>query len=391
MNRQNQRSFVVSLVPVALALGTVAAGCREAHTAPAIPLPAVTVAVVQEHKVAEWDEFIGRFDAVESVEIRPRVSGTIERVAFQEGKEVHKGDLLFQIDPKPYQAELERAEAGLAQARSAAALATLSLERSKQLIAAEATTREDFENRTSGAERGSAAVSAAKAAVATARLNLEWTKVRSPLRGRVGRAEITAGNLVQVGMPRLTSVVSLDPIYVYFDADERSYLKIVEHRRNSRDARTPVVMGMADEDGRFPHRGYLDFIDNQLDPRTGTVRARAVFTNKEQRFSPGLFARIKILDSKEYLAPVVSDRAIGTDQDKKFVLVLQDDNTLLYRPVELGRLIDGYRVINAGLKPQEKIVINGLQRVRPGAKVLATMAPMLAEADTAQAASASAH
>jgi membrane fusion protein, multidrug efflux system len=389
----NARNHIVLIpaIPMALALGAATTGCREAHTAPAIPLPAVTVARVEEQKVAEWDEFIGRFDAIESVEIRPRVSGTIERVAFQEGKEVRKGDLLFQIDPKPYQAELARAEAGLAQARSAAALASLSLERSKRLIAAEATTREDFESRTSGAERGTAAVSAAEAAVATARLNLEWTKVRSPIRGRVGRAEITSGNLVQVGVSRLTSVVSLDPIFVYFDADERSYLKMVEHRRESREARTPVVMGMSDEDGRFPHRGYLDFVDNQIDPRTGTVRARAVFANKDQRFSPGLFARIKILDSKEYLAPVVSDRAIGTDQDKKFVLVLQDDDTLGYRPVELGRLFDGYRVIKSGLKAQEKIVINGLQRVRPGAKVLATMAPMLAEADTAQAIPANSH
>lgn len=377
------QSFVM-LAAAALSAGSL--GCREAHTAPAIPLPSVTVAVVEQHKVAEWDEFIGRFDAVESVEIRARVSGTIEHVAFHEGKEVRKGDLLFQIDPRPYQAELARAEAELAQARSTAALAALSLERAKQLIAAEATTREDFENRTSGAERGRAAVSAAEAAVAAARLNLEWTKVRSPIRGRVGRAEITAGNLVQVGASRLTTVVSLDPIYVYFDADERSYLKIVEHRRRaSGDTHTPIVMGMADEDGRFPHRGTLDFVDNQLDPRTGTVRARAVFSNKEQKFTPGLFARIKILDSSEYLAPVVNDRAIGTDQDKKFVLVLQDDNTVAYRPVELGRLVDGYRVIKAGLKPAEKIVIKGLQRVRPGTRVAATTEPMLAEADTAQA------
>ena len=381
MNRLN----VVSRAVFGASL-LIVAGCRVAHTAPAVPLPTVTVAEVEERKIAEWDEFIGRFEAVESVEIRPRVSGTIEHVAFQEGKEVRKGDLLFQIDPRPYRADLARAEAELDQARSAAVLAKSSLERSKRLIAVDATTREDFESRTAGAERGSAAVSAAQAAVTSARLNLEWTQIRSPIRGRVGRAEITVGNLVQAGASRLTSVVSLDPIYVYFDADERSYLKLVAHRGLSRNPHTPIVMGMADEDGAFPHHGYLDFIDNQLDPRTGTVRARALFANKEQHFAPGLFARLKVLDSNEYLAPVVNDRAVGTDQDKKFVLVLKDDNTVDYRPVELGRLVDGYRVVKSGLKAHERIVVNGLQRLRPGAKVVATPGPMLAEADPAQSA-----
>jgi len=374
MNRLNGLSRVV------FGAWLLAAGCRVGHTAPAVPLPAVTVAEVEERKIAEWDEFIGRFDAVESVEIRARVSGTIERVAFQEGKEVRKGDLLFRIDPRPYQADLARAEAELAQARSTAVLAKSSLERSKALIAAEATTREDLESRTAGAERTSAAVSAARAAVTSARLNLAWTEVRSPIRGRVGRAEITVGNLVQAGASRLTSVVSLDPIYVYFDADERSYLKLVAHRGLAGNPRTPIVMGMADEDGTFPHHGYLDFIDNQLDPRTGTVRARALFANKDQRFAPGVFARLKVL------APVVNDRAVGTDQDKKFVLVLKDDNTVEYRPVELGRLVDGYRVVKGGLKAHEKIVVNGLQRLRPGAKVIATAGPMVAKAEPAQSA-----
>ncbi len=358
-----------------------ASGCRVAYTAPAAPLPAVTVAEVEEHKVADWDEFIGRFDAVNSVEIRPRVSGTVERVLFQEGKEVRKGDLLFQIDPRPYRAALARAQAELAEARSTATLATRSLDRSKHLIAADATTRADFDDHTAGSERAEAAVNAAEAAITMARLNLEWTQVRSPIRGRVGRAEITTGNLVQAGASRLTTVVSSDPIYVYFDADERSYLRMVAHQRASKDEHIPIVMGMADEEARFPHQGHLDFIDNRLDPSTGTVRARAVFTNKDQRFTPGLFARLKVLDSNEYLAPVVNDRAIGTDQDKKFVLVLKHDSTVEYRPIELGRLVDGYRVVTKGLEPHEKIVVNGLQRVRPGAKVAATLGPMLAQAE----------
>ena len=389
MTRLNFMVRVLFLVSTVSFVSVPSSGCRVAHTAPAAPAPAVTVAEVEERTIADWDEFIGRFEAVGSVEIRPRVSGTIERVAFHEGKEVHKGDLLFQIDARPYRAELERAKAQLAQARSAAALAARTLDRSKQLLAAEATTRQEFENRTAGAEGSTAAVSAAVAAVTSARLSLEWTQVRSPITGRVGRAEITLGNLVQAGASRLTSVVSIDPIYVYFDADEHSYLKISAHRSASKGLRTPIVMGMADENGAFPHQGTLDFVDNQLDPRTGTARARAVFPNKDERFAPGLFARLKVLDSSDYRATVVSDRAVGTDQDKKFVLVLKDDSTLEYRPIQLGRLVDGYRVVESGLKAREKIVVNGLQRVRPGAKVVATMAPMVAQADPTAAKSAS--
>jgi RND family efflux transporter MFP subunit len=353
--------------------------CREGHGAPAAPLPAVTVAEVEERQVADWDEFVGHFAAVDSVEIRPRVAGTIDRVAFKAGATVHKGDLLFQIDPRPYQAEVAHADAELAQARTTAKLAASSLERAKQLIAADATTREDFETRTAGAERGSAAVSAAAAAVTRARLNLAWTQIRSPIAGRVGRAEITVGNLVQAGASRLTTVVSLDPIYVDFDADERSFLQLAAQRRASGGAPTPIVMGMSDEEGKFPHQGTLDFLDNQLDPHSGTVRARAKFANPDQRFAPGAFAHLKVMGSREYLAPVISDRAIGTDQDKKFVFVLNTDSTLAYRPVELGRLVDGYRVVKSGLRAHEKIIVNGLQRVRPGAKVMATPGPMLAE------------
>jgi RND family efflux transporter MFP subunit len=323
-------------------------GCREARTAPALPAPPVTVAEVEQRTITEWDEFIGRFEAVESVEIRPRVSGYIDRVAFAEGKEVRKGDLLFQIDPRPYQAELARAEAELAQARSAGGLAARNLERSKTLAAGEAISHEELDNRGAVAERGAAAIRAAQAAVASARLNLEWTRVRSPIRGRVGRAEVTVGNLVQAGAaPRLTTVVSLDPMYVYFDADERSYLKYVAHRGSGR---APVAMGMANDDGAFPYQGHLDFVDNQLDPRSGTVRARAVFSNKDQRFTPGLFARLRLFGTVEY------------------------------RPIQLGRVVDGYRVVSSGLKPGEKIVVNGLQRVRPGMKVTPTAGPMLAQA-----------
>jgi RND family efflux transporter MFP subunit len=360
----------------------VVVGCSQAPAAVAPPPPTVTVANVEEREVPDWDEFIGRLEAVDSVEVRSRVSGYVERATFKEGKEVRKGDLLFQIDPRPYQAELARAEAELAQARSAAALAARTIERSRPLIAAGAMTREEFDNRSAADERGAAAVRAAEAAVATARLNLEWTQVRSPIRGRVGRAEITAGNLVQAGGQRLTTVVSLDPIYLSFDADERSYLKYIARRaEGAGERRVPVEMGVANEDGSFPHRGFLDFIDNRLDPGSGTARARAVFSNRDELFAPGLFARVRLFGGNEARAvTVVSDRAVGTDQDKKFVLVLKPDSTVEYRPIQLGRLVDGYRVVTGGLKAGEAIVVNGLSRVRPGMKVSATRGPMLASA-----------
>ena len=373
---------------IALALSPVLAlGCGQAPPPPAPPPPAVTVAVVEQHDVTEWDEFVGRLEAVESVEIRPRVSGTIERVLFVAGKEVRKGELLFQIDPRPYQADVARAEAELAQARSATALAARNLERSRMLAAGDAISREDLDNRVAAAERGAAAVRVAQAALATARLNLEWTRVRSPIRGRAGRAEVTAGNLVQAGgATRLTTVVSLDPIYASFDADERSYLRYAARGGGGpRDQRTPILLGTAGEGGSFPHEGTVDFFDNQLDPRTGTVRARAIFANRDHLFAPGLFARLRLVGGAAHPATVVSDRAVGTDQDKKFVLVVKPDSTVEYRPIELGRLIDGYRVVAGGIKPGERIIVNGLQRVRPGMRVTATAAPMLADARGANA------
>ncbi len=373
------------------------AGCRgpaQASAAGTPPPPAVTVAAAQQRTITDWDEFIGRLEAVDSVEIRPRVSGYVERVVFNAGEEVRKGDVLFEIDRRPYRAELSRAEAELTQARSAAALAGRALQRSKQLAAGEAISREDLDIRTAAAERATASVRAAEAAVAMARLNLEWTRVRSPIQGRVGRAEVTVGNLVQAGgTTRLTTVVSQDPIYASFDADERSFLRYAAKTEGNRDGklggkpgggprdrRARVLLGTASEGDAFPHEGTIDFFDNQLDPRTGTVRARAVFSNKDHLFTPGLYARLKLVGGAAYQATLVNDRAIGTDQDKKFVLVVKPDSTVEYRPVQLGRLVDGYRVVAAGIQPGEKVVVNGLQRVRPGMRVTATAVPMLADA-----------
>jgi RND family efflux transporter MFP subunit len=358
-------------------------GCAAKPAAAPLP-PAVTVAPVLERDITEWDEFSGRLEAVNEVEIRPRVSGYIKRVAFAEGKEVRRGEVLFEIDPRPYQADLARAQAQLEQARTAAQLAGREVERARRLVDVQAISREEFDTRTSAEANGSASVRAYEAAVETARLNLEWTRVRSPIAGRVGRAEVTAGNLVQAGPPTatlLTNVVSLDPIYAYFEGDEQTYLKYAGlaragSRPSSRDARNPIYMGLSNEEG-FPHQGYVDFVDNQLNPQTGTIRARAVFSNKERRFTPGLFARIKLVGSGRYHAMLVQDRAVGTDQDKKFVLVLKPDSTVEYRSVQLGRLVDGLRVVTSGLKSGDRIVINGLQRTRPGMKVTTTLAAMV--------------
>src|ERR687889_601635 len=319
------------------------------------PLQAVTVAPVPEREVAEWDEFSGRLEAVDQVEIRPRVSGYIQRVTFTEGREVRKGEVLFQIDPRPYQAELARAEAELERAKSAASLAASDVQRADKLVKAQAISREEFDSRTSAEAQGGASVKAAEAAVETARLNLEWTRVRSPIAGRVSNALVTEGNLVQASPSTLlTTVVSLDPMYVYFDSDEQTYLRYAAQARNQganwRVARLPVYLGLANETG-YPHEGRLDFVDNQVDPRTGTIRTRAVFSNKARALTPGLFARVKLVGTKTKKAKLVRDAAIGTDQDRKFVLVVG---------------------------PGEKVVANGLMRVRPGMKVAPTLTEMTA-------------
>jgi multidrug efflux system membrane fusion protein len=365
------------------------AGCG-AKSADPPPPPAVTVAPVLARDINEWDEFTGRLQAVDEVEIRPRVSGYIKRVTFPEGKEVRKGEVLFEIDARPYQADLARAEAQLEQARTASELAAREVQRAQRLVSVKAISQEEFDSRTSAQANGLASVRAAEAAVQTARLNLGWTQVRSPIAGRVSNAQVTAGNLVQAGPPTatlLTTVVSLDPIYAYFEGDEQTYLKYTSLARSgarpsSRDVRNPIYMGLANEEGQFPHKGYVDFVDNRLDPETGTIRARAVFSNKDRLFTPGLFARMKLVGSGRYHAALVLDRAIGTDQDKKFVLVLKPDKTVEYRSVQPGRLVDGLRVISSGLKGGEQIVINGLQRVRPGMKVTPTVASMEPDSTT---------
>ncbi|MBC7945004.1 MAG: efflux RND transporter periplasmic adaptor subunit [Burkholderiales bacterium] len=353
------------------------------------PPPQVSVATVIEKEVNEWDEFTGRLQAIERVEIRPRVSGYIERLNFTQGAEVRKGDLLFEIDPKPAQAELARAQAELARAETRADLARSELVRADKLHKARAISQQEYDQWTNGRQDSVAAVKAAEAMVRIARLNLDYTKIRSPIDGRTSFAEVTVGNLVtggNSGAPAtlLTSVVSIDPIYAYFEGDEQIYLKYAElgrsgERASSRTTKNPIYLGLANEQGH-PHQGYVDFVDNALNPETGTIRARAVFDNKERKFTPGLFARLKLVGSGTYQAILINDRAVGTDQSKKFVLVVGADNKAVYREVKLGPMIDGLRVVRQGLKGDEVIVVNGLQRVKPGDAVTPQQVTML-EAD----------
>jgi RND family efflux transporter MFP subunit len=377
---------LLGLIPLALFL----AACSPKPPA-SPPPPAVTVAPVLERDVAEWDEFSGRLEAVDQVEIRPRVSGYIKRLTFTEGREVRKGEVLFEIDPRPYQADLDRAQAQLEQARTAADLAQREVARAEKLVNVQAISREEFDSRTSAQANSVAAVRAAEAAVETARLNLSWTQVRSPIAGRVSRAEVTEGNLVQAGPPTatlLTTVVSLDSIYLYFDSDEQTYLRYTGRAadggtRGWQSASLPVYLGLANETG-FPHEGRLDFVDNRIDPASGTIRTRAIFPNHDRRFTPGLFARVKLVGSKSVPTLLVRDAAIGTDQDRKFVLVLGKGDSLAYRPVEIGRLADGLRIVRSGVQAGDEVVVNGLMRVRPGIKVTPTVVAMVPDSSGAR-------
>jgi len=359
-----------------LLVAALVAGCAPKPPAPPPP-PGVTVAPVLQRDVADWDEFSGRLEAVDQVQIRPRVSGYIKRLTFTEGREVRKGEVLFEIDPRPYQADLDRAQAQLEQARTAADLAAREVGRAEKLVDVQAISREEFDSRTSAQANSVAAVRAAEAALETARLNLGGTKVRSPIAGRVSRAEVTEGNLVQAGPPDatlLTTVMSLDSIYLYFDSDEQTYLRYsgraaAEGAHSLHSARLPVYLGLANETG-FPHEGRLDFVDNRIDPASGTIRTRAILSNRDRRFTPGLFARVKLVGTQRAPALLVRDAAIGTDQDRKFVLILGKGDSLQYRPVELGKLSDdGLRIVRTGLAAGDKVVVNGLMRVRPGMKV----------------------
>jgi RND family efflux transporter MFP subunit len=372
------RRLSLSAIGTAIACSALSiGGCGKSGAgAQAPPPPQVSVATVLERRVKDWDEFTGRFQAVETVEIRPRVSGYIDQVAFKEGGLVKRGDLLFVIDPRPYKADYDRAAADLKRYKTALDLARIEAARVQRLRDSGAVSQEELDERVSTVAQGEANAAGAEAALEAASLNLSFTRVVSPIAGRVSRAEVTRGNLVTGGTNGgtfLSSVVSMDPIYLYFDADEQAYLRNTQlardgERQSLHEAPIPVNVGLANEDD-FPHAGTLDFVDNQLNPQTGTIRTRAVLENKEGLFTPGLFARVQLLGRGDYDAILVDDRAVNTDQNQKYVLLLGADNKVEYRKVKLGRVVDGLRVVREGLKAGDVIVVNGAQRVHPGVTV----------------------
>lgn len=365
----------MTLASSTLALSLLAA-CSEPsapaqQTAP--PAPVVSVAPAIRQTVFDWNEFTGRLEAPETVELKPRVSGVVDKVLFDEGAFVQQGTPLFQIDPRPFQAEVDRLTAEVASARSQLGLAERDLQRATSLNARNAVSAEALDNRQAQRDQAASRLKALQAALNLAQLNLDFTRVEAPISGRVSRALVTEGNYVSAGQTGLTSLVFTDKVYAYFDADEQTFLKFRQHHADG--AQVPVFMQLANE-SEFPHQGQIDFMDNRLNPQTGTIRARAVFDNRDGRFTPGLFARLKLAVSGRYEAVLINDRAVGTDLSNQFVLVVNGANEVSYRPVTLGSRLQGLRVVKDGLQDGEHIVVNGLQRVRPGSQVQPQTVPM---------------
>ena len=371
--------LVAGLAVVVILVALVGCTSEAAPVDASPPPPEVSVATVLGKPVRHWDDFTGHVAAVEAVEIRPRVSGYVERVAYQEGQEIDKGDLLFVIDPRPYQASLAQAQARLARAQSESKLANSQDRRAQALVEARAISREEFEARKAAVAQADAAVRAARAEVAAASLELQFTEVRSPIDGRAGRAMATTGNLAQADTTLLTTVVSQDPVYVNFETDEQSFLRYGEMaRRGERASSSNLVrIGLANESG-YPHEGVVDFIDNRVDPTTGTIRARAVLPNPDRTFTPGLFARVRLQGSGEIESMLIDARAVLTDQDRKYVYVLGPDNRAVRKDILTGRVVElndtgavrRLQVIESGLEPTDQVIVHGVQKIfMPGMPV----------------------
>jgi RND family efflux transporter MFP subunit len=366
----------LSLLTVGASVLVLLSGCGRSEAPPPPSKPAVTVANVEQKDIVEWDEFTGRTEAVESVEVRPRVSGFIREIHFQSGQLVKKGDVLFVIDPRWHQADFNRLQAEAEGARVQLDNAKREADRTEKLLANRAISAEESDARVARYQEAKAALLGAEAARDYAKLDLEFTQVRAPIDGRVSRAMFTDGNYVTGGSGEgtlLTTIVSVDPVYVYADIDEDTLLKfnaLVAARKIETNAagQTPVQLQLDDEQG-FPHTGYIESFDNHLDANTGSILLRAVFANPDGRMVPGLFARIRLPASEKHAAFLVTERAIATDQAQKYVLTLTPSNTVAYQAVELGPVVEGKRVIRSGLHAGDKIVVNGLQRVRPGMAV----------------------
>lgn len=369
--------------------GLTASHAESPGAAGAPPAMPVSVATVVQQDVALWDEFSGRLEAVQRVDVRPRVAGALQAVHFREGALVKQGDLLFTVDPAPFAADVDRAEAQVVAAQARVSYTRSEMERATRLWDERAIAQREHDERQNAQREADANLRAAQAALQTARLNLGYTQVRAPVAGRVGRIEVTVGNLVAsgAGAPVLTTLVSVSPIYASFDTDEQIVARALDGLRTGKSARTliesiPVQMGTGTA-GSTPHTGHLQLIDNQVDARSGTVRVRAVFDNADGALMPGQFARIRMGQVKSTQAVLINERAVGTDQNKKYVMVVAEGNKAEYREVQLGAPVDGLRVVTSGLKAGERIVVNGLQRVRPGAAIAPQDVPMATKAELA--------
>lgn len=360
------RSKTASLLILGnLLLAMTLTGCKEQKPGLASATAAeVEVATIVRTPIRQWDEFNGRVNAVDSVQIRPRVTGYVQRIAFKEGDNVRKGDLLLVIDPRQYQATLNSTLARLERAKASVVMNEAQDRRAQVLVKNNAISREDADTRHANFAQSQADVRDATAAVALARLDLEFTEVRSPINGRASRAALTVGNLAVADQTLLTSVVSQDPVYVDFDPDEHSYLRYSEQARNAQDRATQlrVRVGLSNEPG-FPHVGDVDFLDNQVDPTTGTIRLRATLSNKDRVFTPGLFARVQLSSSIETSAMLIDDKAVLTDQDRKYVYVVGTGEVAERKDIQLGRMNEGLRIVESGLIPGDKVIVGGLQRI----------------------------
>ncbi len=362
------------------ALAGLVTACHQPGAGPAgaPPPPAVTANQPIQRSLIEWDEYHGRLDSVEMVEVRARVNGYLQSVNFKDGAEVKKGDLLFVIDPRPYQAELDRANANLREGESRLELAVNDLARADRLLRSKAISEEEADSRNKAKREAEAMMQSLRASVEVAKLNLEYTRVAAPIDGRISRRYVTEGNLVNGNQGQatlLTTIVSLDPIYCYFDADEAAVLKYQQLARSGkqdslRGGKLVCELELANETN-FPHAGVLDFVDNRIDPGTGTLRVRAIFDNPgpDRLLQAGFFARVRVPGTAKSEATLIPDQSVGADLGQKFVYVVNPQDTIEYRTVKLGPLIDGLRVVREGLQPQDWVVVNGLMSVRPGVKV----------------------
>jgi membrane fusion protein, multidrug efflux system len=367
------------LFAFAMGLAAILAACdsRSVGGSASPPPPPVTVSQPLEKMITEWDEYTGRFTAVETVEIRARVSGFIESVHFKEGQIVKQGDLLFVIDPRPFRIAVEQAKADVERARAKLEIASHDVDRATPLARNATITERELDTRKSVQRDAAGGVGAAEAALRQAELNLEWAAVRAPISGRISDRRVDAGNLIvggSTGATLLSSIVSLDPIQFVFDASEADFIRYLRlaaagARPSSRDVQNPVAVRLADEKD-FAHQGRMDFVDNVVNPKTGTMRGRAIFENKDGLLTPGFFGRLRLFGGKRETL-LVPDSAVASDQASKIVFTVADDGTVGTKKVELGPIVEGLRVVRSGLSPTDRVVIDGLQRARPGQKVTA--------------------